>query len=73
MGRTKRKTFHDAGISTPKDLTEINDQGGILYTVPRSTFAISESTNLLFTNKVVEGVATRVVIADGGVRPGTTR
>jgi len=73
MAHLERKTFSDAGVVNTIDLFEKNDQGGIINTTPKSARSIRGTANLLFSNKIVEGFDKKLTIADGDVRPGTTR
>lgn len=75
MGIKQRVNF-DAGVSSPKDLYEINDQTGILTSVPKSAYSITETINLSFTyNMGVVGSKKErdLIIADGERRPGWAR
>jgi hypothetical protein len=71
----KKRVVHDAGITHPSKLgKEINDQGGSGFvTPPRSSFAIDESINLVYTQntKILESYKPNLNIADGDQRPGT--
>lgn len=67
MSGLKQKTVHDAGVTNP---TELPIADGEFASAPRSSYAINETVNLTFTNKVVEGYADRLTIADGSTRPG---
>ena len=72
MGRLKQKTVFDAGVTNPTEsVREINDQGAEFVSAHRSSYAVNESINLVFTNKVIEGYKPRDSYADGSVRPGT--
>jgi len=72
----KQKVVFDAGVATPPDLFEINDQGGHLSRAPKSPYAITETINLVFTYHM--GVVGALMgttdknlnIADGQRRPG---
>lgn len=73
MAKLRQRTVHDAGASKPTNIEEINDQGGRYASTPRSSFAINESVELVFTNKIVEQAGGQKYnpIADGAQRPGT--
>ena len=74
MSRFKQKVIHDAGFTSPKDLYEINDQGGKESTIPKSPYAITESTILSFTSGgVVQQPGARLNLADGDRTPGSMR
>ena len=66
----KQRVFSDAGVISPIDQYEINDQGGRLTKAPRSPYSISESINLPFTNKIIGRNSKNINIADGERRPG---
>ena len=70
----KQKFIHDAGVNFPKDLYEINDQGGISSSAPVSPYAISETRILTFTSGgPVEAPGFRFLSGDGQRIPGSTR
>ena len=78
MGIRQRRV-HEAGVTNPSQLPdEINDgvRGDRYNSVPKGGAQIQESSNLVFSNKIVEGrplnSANRLVLGDqGAVRPGT--
>jgi hypothetical protein len=67
----RQKFIHDAGVTNPIKQREINDQGGDFESTPVSSFAIHETTNLVFTNRFIEGKIKQPSFYDGGIRPGT--
>jgi len=67
----KQKVVYDAGIKSTTDTFEINDQGGKITKTPRSSYAIVESINLMFTNSIIGKNSKNINIADGERRPGT--
>jgi hypothetical protein len=72
----KQKIMFDAGVATPKDLYEINDQGGRLTSVPLTPGHIVETVNMVFTYNmgVIGGQREKnLSIADGERRPGSRR
>lgn len=72
MAHLDRKTVFDAGASKPVNQREIDDQGGEIVSTPRSAYAITETTNLIFTNdKILRAHGHKLDIADGDQRPGT--
>jgi hypothetical protein len=74
MAHLSRKTVHDAGISSPINTYEINDQGGDIVFTPKSSFAIVENIPLVFTqDKICRDYQRKLNIGDGDVRPGTTK
>jgi hypothetical protein len=76
MSCIKQKVVFDAGIAQPKDCFEINDQSGRLTSVPKSPYAITETTNLVFTYNmgILGGLRDKNLnIGDGDVRPGHSR
>jgi hypothetical protein len=75
----KQKVFFDAGSSTDPQMyrvisnANLNDQGGRMTHAPESGYAIAETNNFVFTNKIVGSLAKNINIADGERRPGTPR
>jgi hypothetical protein len=67
----KQKVVYDAGVTSTTDIYEINDQAGRLTRSPKSSYAISETVNLAFTNSVIGPSTKNLNIADGERRPGT--
>jgi len=73
----RQKRVHEAGITNPSRLSdEINDgaRGDVYNSVPKGGAEIQECSNLVFTNRIIEGrpLSSKLVIADeGSVRPGT--
>jgi hypothetical protein len=69
----KQKKIHDAGITST---TKIADTGAYMGTnnemnAPKSNYAITETSNLVFTNRIVGRTDKNLNIADGQRRPGT--
>lgn len=77
MASLKQKKVADAGVITPAQISqELNDGtvGQSYSTAPKSSYAISETNVLVFTDtKIVGKDMVHTNIADSGaVRPGTT-
>jgi hypothetical protein len=75
----RQKRVNEAGITNPSRIPdEINDgaRGDSYNSVPKGGSEIQESSNLVFTNRIIEGrplnSANRLNLGDeGSVRPGT--
>jgi hypothetical protein len=74
LGRTEKILVHDAGVTSPPQLSrEINDQGGPYYNTPLSPFAKHLQEKVIYTdNRFVDTAPARLNIADGDARPGTS-
>jgi hypothetical protein len=72
----KQKVVFGSGITNTVNIYETvgkvnqNDQGGKFVTAPKGPYSISESINLVFTNKIVGRNSKNINIADGERRPG---
>ena len=70
MAHLDRKTVADAGTVKPTTIEE--KESGDNPSTPRSAYAITETTNLIFTtDKIVRAFGHKLNIADGDQRPGT--
>jgi hypothetical protein len=69
----KQKVIFDAGVTSPTEQFEINDQTGHLTRATKSPYAITETINLTFTYSmgVVGPTRNNLNIADGERRPGS--
>jgi hypothetical protein len=73
----KQKVIHGAGTTNTPNIYEtvsvanLQDQGGKFTSVPKSTYSITETSNLTFTNSIVGPNSKNINIADGERRPGT--
>ncbi len=69
----KQKVVYDAGVTSTVDIYEINDQTGRLSSVPKSSYAITETLNFAFTynRRILAETGQNLDIADGQRRPGT--
>jgi hypothetical protein len=72
----KQKVVFDAGTTNNPQLynnistANLNDQGGRITHAPESQYAITETSNLTFTNRIVGPQKKNLNIADGERRPG---
>jgi hypothetical protein len=70
----KTKFQFDAGVvQSSKQSREINDQGGQYESTPVSAFAKHFGQVTVTQNTIIEAPIARFNIADGAVRPGTTK
>jgi len=77
MGLKNKVVFGSGLTNTPQiynavQTANLRDQGGKFTNVPKGPYSVSETQNLVFTNKVVGPNSKNINIADGERRPGTS-